>query len=220
MIDCLILGDSIAVGVGQARPACETVAKTGINSSTFVQTLLPTAPKAARTIVISLGVNDGADMPTLATLQALRSRVLAQQVTWLLPAIKDNVRRAIRTVAAHYNDRIVDTAGQAGPDHLHPTGDGYRLIAAWTQDTNLPAAQPQGRQQLAMALVPPAGPASNLPRVITAGSPLRWQPMLAPGAAGGPGYANWPPPHATFAAIPPASYSYRAFLPLPAISQR
>jgi len=32
MIECLILGDSIAVGIGQMRPECVVQAKSGINS--------------------------------------------------------------------------------------------------------------------------------------------------------------------------------------------
>jgi lysophospholipase L1-like esterase len=213
MIDCLILGDSLAVGVGQARPSCQTVARTGINSSAFIATLLPGAPKSARTVVISLGVNDTADMPTRASLQALRASVSAAQVTWLLPALKEEVRQTIRAVAAQHNDRLVDTASQAGPDHLHPSSGGYRLIAAWTEGQPAPAT----------ATARPASP--NLPRVITAGSPLRWQPMTPPSnlplsSLPGAAYNTWPPPQSIYAAIPPISYSYRALLPLPATSQR
>jgi hypothetical protein len=211
MLDCLILGDSLAVGVGQARPSCQTVARTGINSSAFVATLLPTAPKSAHTVVISLGVNDAADMPTRASLQNLRGSIHAAQVTWLLPALKDDVRQTIRAVAQQFNDRILDTTGQAGPDHLHPSTTGYRIIAAWTEGQLPPAIAPRA--------------SSNLPRVIAGGVPLRWQPMLPPsdapsGAQPGAAYNPWPPPQSTFAAIPPASYSYRALLPLPATAQR
>jgi lysophospholipase L1-like esterase len=205
MLDCLILGDSLAVGVGQARPSCQTVARTGINSSAFIATMLPGAPKAARSVVISLGVNDTADMPTRVSLQALRASVAANQVTWLLPALKDEVRQAIRAVAAQHGDQVVDTASQAGPDHLHPSSTGYRIIASWTEGQTGPVVNP------------PSMP--NLPRVITAGSPLRWQPMVAPSLPGA-AYSAWPPPQSVFAAIPPASYAYRAILPLPATGQR
>ena len=123
-VDCLILGDSIAVGIGQDRPACVTVARVGVTSSTFVQTLLRTAPTQARTIVISLGVNDGASAATADMLRRMRGSVTATRVTWLLPGPKEEVRRAIRTVAAEYGDRLIDTGGDLGPDHLHPTGAG------------------------------------------------------------------------------------------------
>ena len=35
MIDCLILGDSIAVGTHQFKPECSAVAKGGINTWQF-----------------------------------------------------------------------------------------------------------------------------------------------------------------------------------------
>lgn len=36
MLECLILGDSIAVGTHQARPECAVYARGGINSRDFV----------------------------------------------------------------------------------------------------------------------------------------------------------------------------------------
>ena len=36
MLECLILGDSLAVGVGQVRSECVTRAKSGINSYNYV----------------------------------------------------------------------------------------------------------------------------------------------------------------------------------------
>jgi lysophospholipase L1-like esterase len=208
MLDCLILGDSLAVGIGQVRPGCQTVARTGINSSVFVATLLPGAPKSAHSVVISLGVNDTADMPTRASLQTLRASIDAAQVIWILPALKDDIRQTIRAVAAQHNDRVLDTTDQAGPDHLHPTTAGYRLIASWTQ---------QGQSIPVVSQLP----LSSLPRVITGGLPLRWQPMLQPSdTQPGAAYKAWPPPQSVYAAIPPPSYSYRALLPLPATAQR
>ena len=35
---CLIIGDSLAVGVGEFRPECDTVAKVGITSQTYLAT--------------------------------------------------------------------------------------------------------------------------------------------------------------------------------------
>ena len=46
MIECLIVGDSIAVGVSQVRHECMSIAKSGINSSDWnkqnIQKLKPT----------------------------------------------------------------------------------------------------------------------------------------------------------------------------------
>ena len=43
MIECLVLGDSIATGVGGARPECVTSARVGITSATYVNDLFPLA---------------------------------------------------------------------------------------------------------------------------------------------------------------------------------
>ncbi len=197
MLDCIILGDSIAVGVGQARPACTTVARTGITSTAYVQTLLPTAPRAAASAIISLGVNDDASVATLDNLRHLRRSVTATHVTWLLPGLKDDIRRHIRAVAQENGDRTLDTAPEAGPDRLHPTGQGYRVIASWTEQGAPARPSPH---LVAMNPGPPRPGSAMLPRIHT--------PATMPSL-----YATWPPPGTAFAAIPPRDFAYRAFTP-------
>ena len=219
MLECLILGDSIAVGVGQARPACQTAAKTGITSGAYIQTLFPGVPHRASNIVISLGVNDDPSMNTLDNLRRMRRELPGAQVTWLLPGLKDDVRRAIQTVAAENRDRTVDTRSQVGPDHLHPTTAGYRMVAAWTEGRAvappmMTAAVPGPVQQAS------ARPFMSLPRrpldtrfgvaVVTPNGSLIARIMTADGR---PAYAMWPPPGAAYAAIPPSSYAFGAMPP-------
>ena len=134
MTPCLILGDSIALGVGQVRLDCETTARVGISSSAYVRSMLASVHKTADAVVISLGVNDDPAAHTLDNLRRMRAELHARAVTWLLPGLKPNVREAIRSVAAENRDRVVDTRAEVGPDHLHPTAAGYRQIAAWTRD--------------------------------------------------------------------------------------
>src|SRR5258708_6466334 len=69
LLDCIVLGDSIAFGLGQARPDCEVVAVSGITSERYVQSFL--TARRARTVVISLGVNDGAGVATADNLRRL-----------------------------------------------------------------------------------------------------------------------------------------------------
>jgi lysophospholipase L1-like esterase len=128
MAPCLILGDSLAVGIGQYRPECHTVALTGITSGRYVQTLL--TPQAGTTAVISLGVNDSDDANTVANLRRVRAAIHARRVFWLLPGIKPRARDAVRAVAVEFDDFLVDTRFEAGADHLHPSGAGYRFLAA------------------------------------------------------------------------------------------
>jgi hypothetical protein len=129
--DCLVLGDSIAVGVAQARPECSASARSGISSGTYSLELL--RPARARTVVISLGVNDDASVDTVANLRVVRAAVHGERVIWLLPGIKERARTAIRLVAREFGDRTLDTRSEAGRDHLHPTGAGYEVIATWTR---------------------------------------------------------------------------------------
>ncbi len=128
MLPCLVLGDSIAVGVGQALPECRTEARVGITSRQFVHELLTT--QSAGKVVISLGVNDGLAAYTIENLQRVRETVHGGAVYWLLPAQHDHARSAIRTVASQFGDRIIDCTPQAGPDGLHPTGAGYRKLGS------------------------------------------------------------------------------------------
>lgn len=128
MLPCLVIGDSIALGVGRALPECRTEARVGITSRQFVHELL--SPQLADQVVISLGVNDGPSAYTIPSLERVRSEVRGRIVYWLLPAHHDYARIAIRAVAARYGDFVIDCTPQTGPDGLHPTGVGYRMIGA------------------------------------------------------------------------------------------
>ncbi len=132
MLSCLVMGDSIAVGVGQNLPQCRTEAKVGVSSTQVVQRLRDD-PSADR-VVISLGANDGAlAAGTLKNLTELRKTVHARVVYWLLPASSAAARRAIHAVAARHGDRIIDTQPFVGGDRLHPTPKGYKTLALMTE---------------------------------------------------------------------------------------
>ena len=197
---CVILGDSIAVGVGQMRPECETTARVGISSGAFVRTLLSAAHRTADSVVISLGVNDDPAAHTLDNLRQMRADLHVRTATWLLPGLKPGVRQAIQTVAAENHDRLVDTRAEAGPDHLHPTAAGYRQIATWTQDGGQHAQEAEGG----------AGAGPLLPVVIHPGMPAfdppRWLPMaqlpsMRPTFQQGAHFRLWVPAGGT--AMPP-----------------
>jgi len=127
----VVLGDSLAVGVGHFRPECQTVAQIGISSDRYIQTLL--VQHNVQTAIISLGVNDDTQADTIANLRLVRAQVQADRVIWLLPGINSRARRAIHKVAAENGDRVIETGRFAGPDHLHPSGVGYESIAAITR---------------------------------------------------------------------------------------
>ena len=136
MLECLIMGDSLAVGVGQIRSECVTRAKSGINSYDYVNRhLLHTkGDTQAKNVIISLGSNDTEKINTFEELDTLRQLVQANRVYWILPAIKETKRKAVWEVARKYNDFIIDARGsERSPDTVHPTYKGYKDIAEKTK---------------------------------------------------------------------------------------
>jgi len=131
MLDCLILGDSIAVGTHQFRPECSAIAKGGINSYQWNkknndQNL------GAKTVIISLGSNDHPGVRTLWELQELRRRVYADRVYWILPAIKPDIQQMIKLVADDYGDTVLPIT-RLQTDKVHPSWAGYKDLAEKTK---------------------------------------------------------------------------------------
>ena len=111
MLECLILGDSLAVGIGQARTECVTYARSGINSYNYVNRHIlytNSNQKEAKTVIISLGSNDLKNINTFEELSTLRQLVRADRVYWILPAIKESKRQAVQEVADKFNDQPPD----------------------------------------------------------------------------------------------------------------
>jgi lysophospholipase L1-like esterase len=136
MLECLILGDSLAVGVGQIRKECATRATSGINSYDYVNRHLwhTQGNTSAKTVIISLGSNDTAKINTVRELDSLRQLVKADRVYWIVPNIKEDKRQAVLAVADRYKDFVIDARQHdTSPDRVHPTGAGYREIANQTK---------------------------------------------------------------------------------------
>ena len=136
MLECLILGDSLAVGVGQIRQECTTRAKSGINSYDYVNRHLwhTNGNNQAKTVIISLGSNDYSSINTYEELLTLRQLVKADRVYWILPAIKDFKRKNVQKVADKYQDFVIDSKQhQLSADGVHPTYKGYKEIAEKTK---------------------------------------------------------------------------------------
>lgn len=131
MLECLILGDSIAVGTKMFAPTeCVAYAKGGWNSWQWNRDYL-TRQLDANTVVISLGSNDHAGVKTYQELKKLRVKVRAQRVFWILPAIKPNIQDIVRRVAREHGDAIV-TIPALQPDGIHPSWRGYKAIVKET----------------------------------------------------------------------------------------
>ena len=133
MIECLILGDSIAVGMQMARPECVAYAKTSLNSAQFNKRY----PQKfnGRVVAISLGSNDHKYLKTQKELLALRARVAADEVYWILPAGNSKtseipivrIQEHVESIAEMYGDWIVRIPSLS-KDGVHPTRKGYKRI--------------------------------------------------------------------------------------------
>ncbi len=141
----MVLGDSLAVGVGQARPDCQMAAVTGITSERYVQFF--SGMRHVRTEIISLGVNDGEGAATQDNLSRLRARVRADTVYWLLTGGNPHARDAIRAVAVRFGDRLIYAAPLAGADRIHPDRTGYARLAAETRSAGGGNSPPASRYQ-------------------------------------------------------------------------
>ena len=138
MLECLIIGDSLAVGVGQIRKECVTHAVSGINSYDYVNRFVmhTKGDTHAKTTIISLGSNDTKNIDTYEELDTLRQQV-AGRVYWILPNIKETKRKAVWMVAQKHGDHVIDARNyDRSPDAVHPTYKGYKGIADETRKVN------------------------------------------------------------------------------------
>jgi lysophospholipase L1-like esterase len=133
MLECLIIGDSIGVGVSQFRPECKAYVQSGITSSGWIQKW-GEKPEDAKIVIISLGANDYS-VDTMTHIKRIRKNIEAQRVIWLLPRA-DRVPIAVNAVyevARQYNDVILDRPKDVSPDGIHPTAKGYKELADKTR---------------------------------------------------------------------------------------
>lgn len=135
MLECLIVGDSIAVGVSQVRKECVSIAQSGINSrdwnKQYLSKLQPT-----RVLIISLGANDYSSLRTEDNLRELRTRAQAERIFWLLPSstLKPKQVDIVKKIANEFGDVIINRPeSNISPDGVHPTYQGYKELANKTK---------------------------------------------------------------------------------------
>jgi lysophospholipase L1-like esterase len=129
MLECLIVGDSIGVGVANVRKECVAYVKGGINSKQWLDTNVQHTPLIAKHVIISLGSNDHKYIKTEAELRTIRQLTKADRVYWVMPSTKFPIQReAIFKIANEYHDVVLKTE-RMQPDNVHPSWAGYKEIA-------------------------------------------------------------------------------------------
>jgi lysophospholipase L1-like esterase len=132
MLDCLIVGDSIAVGTAHVRQECVSYSKGGINSWQWVNQNIGKTPLHAKTVIISLGSNDHKGVKTEKELETIRELTKADRVFWILPAIKPNIQDIVKKVAAQHGDVVLPIT-RLQKDGIHPSWAGYKELAEKTK---------------------------------------------------------------------------------------
>ena len=138
MLDCIILGDSIAWGIAMQRPECLAIAEKGVTSEMFKYETINNpefTKKHWKTMVISLGTNDKHYDVTEIYLRILRERVKGDRVWWILPQPRfAKARNAVRLVADTYGVQVLEVPEKIlDKDKIHPTIAGYKQLAEQTK---------------------------------------------------------------------------------------
>lgn len=136
MIDCIVLGDSIAVGTQLQRYECVSYAKGGINTWQWNK-MYSDKPLTAGTVIISLGTNDHKGVKTEQELETMRDKVKALKVFWIMPPCNDkfckhDVNNIVKKIAEANGDTIIGTT-RVQADGIHPSWAGYRELAERTK---------------------------------------------------------------------------------------
>lgn len=134
MIECLILGDSIAVGTHQFRSECIAYAQSGITSIGWNKKF-GNEDLTAKTVIISLGTNDWNKADTYGMLMNIRTKIKGSpRVFWILPneESKPLIVHQVREVALQFNDTVLPTTRWA-KDKIHPSTAGYKNLAEQTR---------------------------------------------------------------------------------------
>ena len=130
MIDCLIIGDSIAVGTKMFRPECADYAQGGITSIGWNKKF-GNKDLTAKTVIISLSTNDWEKADTYGMLMNIRTKIKGDtKVFWIEPnrESKFEAVQHVRKVAEQFGDTVLITTRWQS-DKIHPSWDGYKSLA-------------------------------------------------------------------------------------------
>lgn len=134
MLDCLIIGDSIAVGTHMFRKECVAYAQGGITSHGWNKKF-GNNELIAETVIISLSTNDWEKADTYGMLMNIRTKVKGNaRVFWIEPntVSKPMAVEHVRRVAKEFGDTVLPTTRWQS-DKIHPSWAGYKSLAERTK---------------------------------------------------------------------------------------
>lgn len=138
MFECLILGDSIAVGTQQFKQECISISKGGYNSFQWNKEFINRPAldmQNYKSAIISLGSNDHSGVNTRKELEKIRASIKAEKVYWIMPSGNPNqnlinkIQDTILSIARSNGDQIIYIKG-IQKDGIHPSTTGYKQIVS------------------------------------------------------------------------------------------
>jgi lysophospholipase L1-like esterase len=128
MFECLILGDSLAIGAKSVARQCRDYTKSGITSRGWSRKFGSRSLDAG-VVIISLGSNDSPTPDTYPALVEIRAKIKDAQVFWIQPNAESRPKAAkyVQQVADEFGDTVIKTT-KWQPDKIHPTGKGYQEL--------------------------------------------------------------------------------------------
>lgn len=139
MLECLIIGDSIAVGMEAVRKECVSYSKGGLNTWQWNKRYTD-KDLTSTAAIISLGTNDHKGINTRKELEVTRARVKAAKVYWIMPHGNNpasgvsihTIQQIVTDIASKHGDVVLGTK-RYQKDNIHPSWAGYRELADQTR---------------------------------------------------------------------------------------
>jgi hypothetical protein len=141
MLECLIIGDSIANGIKNTLHDCVSLTEIGISTQQWYKKYndRPMLDMAEyQYTVISLGTNDAGEEGA-AYMHRIRNKIKTKRAIWILPSdtAKPKQRAMIESVAAAHGDLVLSIKQWVGPDGIHPpTVRAYEQISKSIKDSD------------------------------------------------------------------------------------
>lgn len=135
MLECLIIGDSIGVGLSKQMTECHSLAIGGYNTYQWNKKFYDQNIDKDL-VIISLGSNDHKYVKTKKELETIRSKIKKGKVIWILPNSNlkasevdiKTIQAYIKEIAKEHNDLVIGIK-YPSQDRIHPSARGYEDLA-------------------------------------------------------------------------------------------